>query len=105
MYAVIFKAKITTFDASYTEIAKKMRELAMDKYGCSDFVSATEDGYEIAISYWETQEQIIKWKQDAEHLVAQELGRSRWYQSYKVEVVKIIREYPVGKVEKNNFFL
>ena len=105
MYAVIFKAKITTLDESYTEMAKKMRELAMNKYGCTDFVSATEEGYEIAISYWETQEQIKQWKQDAEHLVAQELGRSRWYTSYKVEVVKIIREYQGGKVVKNNFLL
>ena len=105
MYAVIFKAKITTLDESYTEMAKKMRELAMGEYGCTGFVSATEADYEIAISYWETQEQIKKWKQNAEHLVAQELGRSRWYASYKVEVVKIIREYQGGKVEKNNFFL
>lgn len=97
MYAVIFKAKITTLDESYTEMAKRMRELALDKYGCTDFISATEADYEIAISYWETQEQIKKWKQDAEHLVAQELGRSSWYASYKVEVVKIIREYQGGE--------
>lgn len=93
MYAVIFKAKINKLDKSYSETAQKMRELAINKYGCKEFTAVTEGTNEIAISYWENQEQIVKWKQDAEHLVAQELGRSTWYKSYKVEVVEIIREY------------
>lgn len=93
MYAVIFKAKINKLDKSYSETAKRMRLLSMDEYGCTDFVAVTEGSYEIAISYWDNQEQIIAWKQDAEHLVVQELGRSTWYTSYKVEVVEVIREY------------
>ncbi|MFN2121993.1 MAG: antibiotic biosynthesis monooxygenase family protein [Candidatus Promineifilaceae bacterium] len=70
-----------------------MRELAINKYGCTEFITVTKENHEITISYWENQEQIIKWKQDAEHLVAQEKGRSTWYKSYKVEVVEVIREY------------
>jgi len=93
MYAVIFKAEINQLDKSYSETALRMRELAINKYGCTEFVTITEGNHEIAISYWETQEQIVKWKQDAEHLVAQEQGRSTWYKSYKVEVVEVIREY------------
>ena len=93
MYAVIFKAEINQLDKSYSETALRMRELAINKYGCTEFVAVTEGNYEIAISYWETQEQIVKWKQDAEHLVAQEQGRNTWYKSYKVEVVEVIREY------------
>ena len=93
MYAVIFKAEINQLDKSYSETALRMRELAINKYGCTEFVAVTEGNYEIAISYWENQEQIKKWKQDAEHLVAQEQGRSTWYKNYKVEVVEVIREY------------
>ena len=93
MYAVIFKAEINKIDKSYSETALRMRELAINKYGCTEFVAVTEGNNEIAISYWETQEQIVKWKQDAEHLVAQEQGRSTWYKSYRVEVVEVIREY------------
>jgi len=93
MYAVIFKAEINQLDKSYSETALRMRELAINKYGCTEFVAVTEGNNEIAISYWETQEQIVKWKQDAEHLVAQEQGRSTWYKSYRVEVVEVIREY------------
>lgn len=93
MYAVIFKAQINKLDSNYSKTAQKMRQLAIEKYGCTDFTAVTEGSREIAISYWNNQDQILKWKQDAEHLVAQELGRTVWYKSYKVEVVKIIREY------------
>lgn len=93
MYAVIFKAEINQLDNNYYEMAAKIRDLAKNKYGCTDFYSISDSSSELAISYWETQEQISNWKQDAEHLVAQELGRTNWYKSYSVEIVEIIREY------------
>jgi len=95
MYAVIFKAEINTLDSNYADIAKRMRELAIDKYGCCDFISTTEGNIEIAISYWNDLDQIKRWKQDSEHLKAQEIGKSDWYKSYTVQVVQIIREYNV----------
>jgi len=70
-----------------------MRDLAINKYGCTEFTSVTEGVQEIAISYWQDQEQIKKWKRDSEHLVAQELGQAIWYKSYKVQIVEILREY------------
>lgn len=93
MFAVIFKAEINTLDSAYTETVSRMRELATDRYGCRDFVSVSEGSHEITISYWESEAQIVAWRQDAEHLLAQEKGRSRWYKSYVVEVVRIEREY------------
>jgi len=93
MYAVIFRAEINKLDSRYSEVASQMRELAISKYGCTEFISVTEGTQEIAISYWQDQEQIKQWKQDSEHLVAQELGRSIWYKSYKVQISEILREY------------
>ena len=93
MYAVIFRAEINKLDSRYTEMASRMRDLAINKYGCADFTSVTGGSQEISISYWQDQEQIKKWKEDAEHLVAQELGQSIWYKSYKVQIVEIVREY------------
>lgn len=43
MFAVIFRAKVATLDARYAEMAAKMRQLAMDKYHCQDFVAVTEE--------------------------------------------------------------
>ena len=96
MYAVIFSAKIAKIDNQYTQIAKRMRQLAIEKYGCTEFTSVFENNEEISISYWKTQEQIKNWKKDAEHIVAQELGKTKWYKSYKVQVVEILREYEVN---------
>jgi len=93
MYAVIFKAEINKLDQAYFETAARMRELAKSKYGCIDVVAVTEGNQEITISYWDNEEQIVAWKQDPEHQTAQELGRSRWYKSYKIEIVRVEREY------------
>jgi heme-degrading monooxygenase HmoA len=93
MYAVIFRAKIKQLDEAYWEMAAKMKTLAISRYGCIDFTSVTEGNEEITVSYWSDQEKIAQWKNDAEHLIAQEMGRSKWYQSYQVEVVEIRREY------------
>ncbi len=93
MYAVIFKAKTKKLDNNYFKMAKLMRELAMNEYGCVEFTAVTEGSDEIAISYWESMEQIKKWKQNSEHLVAQKLGKEKWYEEYTVEIVEVISRY------------
>ena len=98
MFAVIFKAEIAQLDAEYSDMAAHMRELAISQYGCTQFTSCTEGNREIAISYWESQDQIRRWKQDAEHLVAQDKGRSKWYSAYTVEVVELVRSYGSGSL-------
>lgn len=96
MYAVIFRAEIADADEEYSGTASRLRDLALSEYGCAEFTSCTEGQREIAISYWETLEQISRWKQNALHLDAQEKGRSRWYRSYTVEVVELLRSYGSG---------
>ena len=93
MYAVIFRAEINELDETYFEIAARLRDLALSSYGCIEFTSAMEGKEEIAISYWENEAQILDWKQDPQHLAAQQLAHTRWYKSYRVEIVKIEREY------------
>jgi len=97
MYAVIFKAQVNELDQSYYDMALRMRELAISQYDCQEFVSVTEGNTEIAISYWESLEKIKQWKQNTEHLLAQELGRSQWYKNYQVQIVELIREYTNGR--------
>ena len=93
MFAVIFKAEINELDPEYTAVAEQMRDLAINEYGCMEFVAITEGDSEIAISYWNDETQIRKWKQNAEHLTAQAKGKSKWYKSYTVQVVEVLREY------------
>jgi len=94
MYAVIFRAKLARSDDAYFQTAERLRELALGTYGCLKFVAMMEGDEEIAISYWENETQILNWKNDPEHIKAQEMGRARWYESYSVEVCKVERAYP-----------
>ena len=92
MYAVIFKATMAELDDEYMQMAQRLKTLAFEKYGCLDFVSVNEGPVEIAISYWETQEQILDWKNDPEHRFAQARGRDKWYRSFSIEICEIIRK-------------
>jgi heme-degrading monooxygenase HmoA len=93
MYAVIFKAKIRQLDDDYYAMAVRMKDLALKKYGCTDFLSVTEGDTELAISYWPSLAQIEVWRQDVEHLVAQNMGRSKWYSSFEVQTLEVIRQF------------
>jgi heme-degrading monooxygenase HmoA len=93
MYAVIFRAEINSVDDDYHQTAMRMRELAINEYGCIEFSSVTEANKEITISYWSNEEQIKEWKQNKEHIEAQKLGKLRWYKTYSVQVVEIKRQY------------
>ena len=93
MYAVIFKAKTKVLDEEYFTTADKLRALAFSQYGCQDFVSCSEGDNEIAISDWDSKEQILAWKDDPAHKMAQRLGADKWYKSFKVEIVELVREY------------
>ena len=93
MYAVIFRATIKALDEEYQDTAEKLRNLALDNYGCLEFCAYTEQDQEVAISYWQSEEQIRAWKQDPLHLRAQQTGRKKWYKSYQVQVVEVVRQY------------
>ena len=92
MYAVIFKATVAELDDEYLRVAERLKELAFEKYGCQDFVSVSEGNEEIAISYWETEQQIRDWKNDPEHRLAQTRGREKWYESFSIEICEVIRK-------------
>ena len=93
MYAVIFTAEILELDEEYGETAAMLRQRAIDEFGCRAFTAVTEGRQEVAISHWDSLEAIHAWKQDPIHQAAQARGRERWYSSYRVEVVEVVRAY------------
>lgn len=93
MYVVIFRARVRQFDAEYSAMAARMRRLALDQFGCLEFQALCEGDQEIALSYWPDLDSIRRWKTHSEHLLAQSLGRERWYAAYTVQVAEIGREY------------
>ena len=93
MFVVIFRAETQQLDSRYLEFAAELRDKALNDYNCVEFVSAHEDGNEIALSYWHSKEDILRWKADSQHLAAQQLGKDAWYKNYHVEICDIQRSY------------
>ena len=94
-YAVIFTSLRTDGDAGYDAMSERMVELAAQQPGFLGIESARE-GLGITVSYWESEAAIVAWKRHAEHLVAQERGRTHWYSAYRTRVCRVEREYGTG---------
>lgn len=91
-YAVIFTSLRTEGDNDYGAMAEHMVDLAARQPGFLGVESAREE-VGITVSYWESLEAIRHWKANAEHLVAQRLGREKWYRAYKTRVCLVERDY------------
>lgn len=91
-YAVIFTSRRTEGDDGYVEMASRMMELAQQQPGFLGVESAREE-LGITVSYWTDLASIKAWKQQAEHRLAQALGRERWYADYRVRIAKVERDY------------
>lgn len=95
-YAVIFTSRQTADTAGYTETAQRMIELAALQPGYLGVEHARDaSGVAITVSYWESEAAIASWKADAEHRMAREQGRTRWYAHYELRVAKVERAYPM----------
>lgn len=90
-YAVVFSSVRTPIeDAAYRKMSDRMVELARQQPGFLGVESARgADGLGITVSYWSDMESIANWKANTEHLVAQRLGKERWYQSYQLWVCRV----------------
>ncbi|HUF86785.1 MAG TPA: antibiotic biosynthesis monooxygenase [Thermohalobaculum sp.] len=105
-YAVIFTAQRGADDAGgagggdYAAMAARMEKLALARPGCLGVESTRDaEGLGITVSYWRDQASLIGWREDARHLVAQRLGRERWYTHYALRVARVERAYsgPEGR--------
>jgi len=55
--------------------------------------ATTAQGDELTIAYYTDDEAIRAWHDDPEHLVIQDLARSRWYAFYEVHIARVERTY------------
>ena len=91
-YAVVFTSSQTKNIEGYSEMAEQMETLAKKQEGFLRVDSARNE-IGITVSYWESLEAIKNWKQNSEHLFAQQKGKTNWYSWYKVRICKVEREY------------
>jgi len=90
--AVIFTSLRTDEDRGYAVMSRRMEELAAARPGYLGIESAREQ-VGITVSYWTDEAAAAAWKQVAEHVVAQERGRSTWYADYQVRIATVSRSY------------
>ena len=91
-FAVIFTSTQNEDTKGYAQMAEKMETLAKQQDGFIGIDSARNE-VGITVSYWESLDYIKNWKQNSEHLLAQQQGRTQWYNWYNVKICKIEREY------------
>ena len=94
-YAVIFTSVRTEGDNGYAEMADRMVELAQQQDGFLGIESAREE-IGISVSYWRDLESIQSWKDNLEHSIAREKGRTEWYKSFKTRIARVERDYGFG---------
>jgi heme-degrading monooxygenase HmoA len=98
-YAVVFTSVRAATDAEgYEAMANRMVELAKKQPGFLGMESTRgADGLGITVSYWESENAIRRWHQQAEHREAQRLGRERWYDAFQLRVCRVDRAYGFEK--------
>jgi len=93
-YAVIFSSQRTPGERGYNEMAERMAALAAQQPGFLGIESTRDDeGFGITVAYFDSEENIARWKANAEHRTAQALGRSTWYEHFELRVAKVERAH------------
>ncbi|MBI1267472.1 MAG: antibiotic biosynthesis monooxygenase [Cryomorphaceae bacterium] len=97
-YVVIFTNEKRSDLEGYDEVAAEMEELAKQQPGYlgMDFVGGEMS---VTLSYWKDEASILQWKQNADHQMAQKMGREKWYKSYTTQVAKVERAYSFVRTE------
>ncbi len=100
-YAVVFSSQRTTADAEgYAEMSDRMFALAAQQPGYLEVEAVhSEDGLGMTVSYWESLDAIRNWRAQAEHKIAQQQGRTTWYEQYKIRICLVEKEYNRQKAD------
>lgn len=94
-YAVIFTSqRAGGGDDGYAAMAQAMAGLAATQPGFLGMESTRgADGLGITVAYFTNPQAIAAWKANAEHQVAQRLGKEKWYSHYELRVARVERAY------------
>lgn len=84
MVVVVFRSRIRPeFAVEFQELADRMYALCRSMPGFLSYkVYQNADGERVSIHEWESAEHLRNWRQHPEHVVAQQLGRDKYYAEY-----------------------
>lgn len=97
MIAVLFEATAPPEKKDrYFQLAAQLKPLLSDIDGfvsIERFQSTTNPDKFISLSWWEHEDAIKHWKQNVQHKLAQNEGKTSIFSSYKINILTSIREY------------
>ncbi len=94
---VLFEVKPTEEGMKkYLELAAMLKPMLAGFEGflsAERFQSLNEEGKLLSMNVWDSEEAIEKWRNTMEHRMSQAEGKNKLFESYKITVCNVIREY------------
>lgn len=97
MIAVIFE--FTPAEGRFPEYMQLVETLKADLARAEGFISLerfesiTTRGKFISLQFWRDEESVRKWRNLQKHRAAQKAGRERIFDSYRLRIATVIRDY------------
>ena len=88
---------------AYLDIAAELRPILEEIEGfisVERFQSITDPGKLLSLSFFEDEAAVQRWRNIAEHRVAQSRGRSGIFKNYRLRVASVIRDYGMHEREQ-----
>lgn len=80
--------------AAYAATSKRMHELVDHWPGFISLKEYTsEDGEVVDIARFEDERSLEAWRKEPEHLEAQRRGREEFYDHFRIQALRVIRDY------------
>ncbi len=82
--------------AQYLELAamlKPMLEGFVGFVSMERFQSLHDENKVLSMNIWDSEEAMSRWRNTVEHRMSQLQGKTKLFESYKITVVSVIREY------------
>ncbi len=92
-YLVIFDIDLNENKQDYFNLGKVMLERAKTMPGYIDATSVVSGDREIVLCSWESLEAIQAWYEDSEHIKAQKLGETKYFDKLRLRIAKVERDY------------
>ncbi len=100
MIAVIFEVEPRSGKAQeYFGLAAELRnelEKIEGFISVERFKSLSNEGKYVSISFWRDEKAVKRWREHADHQLAQKRGKSEIFADFRIRVAEVIRDYTLA---------
>lgn len=100
MIAVIFEVEMKPGKGQdYFDLAARLRpELEkIDGFvSVERFQSLANEGRFVSLSFWRDEDAVARWREHAEHQLAQTRGRNEIFADFRIRVAQVLRDYTLS---------